>query len=89
MIDAFLLGVIATASFAAGTFFLKFWKRSHDTFFLAFVIFFFTEGGIRIALLFFTKPNEASSWVYVIRLIALILILAAILKKNYGGGRPQ
>jgi uncharacterized membrane protein HdeD (DUF308 family) len=84
MIEAFLLGVIATASFTAGAFFLKFWKRSHDIFFLAFVVYFLTEGGIRVALLFFTRPNEGSPWIYVIRLIALILILAAILRKNYG-----
>jgi uncharacterized membrane protein HdeD (DUF308 family) len=84
MIEAFLLGVIATASLTAGTFFLKFWKKSHDTFFLAFVVYFLTEGGIRIAHLFFARPNEASPWIYVIRLLALILILAAILRKNYG-----
>ena len=33
---------------------------------------------------FFARPNEASPWIYVIRLLALILILAAILRKNYG-----
>jgi len=84
MIEAFLLGVIAAASLTAATFFLKFWKKSHDTFFLAFVVYFLTEGGIRVAHLFFTHPNEGSPWIYVIRLIALILILAAILRKNYG-----
>jgi len=84
MIDVFLLGVIATSSFAAGAFFLKFWRRSRDRFFLAFTVYFVTEGAIRVAHLFFAKPNEASPWVYVIRLIALLLILAAILSKNYG-----
>ena len=89
MIESFLLGVVATASFAAGAFFLKFWTRSHDPFFLAFVVYFLTEGGIRVALLFFARPNEGSPWIYVIRLMALIVILAAILKKNYGGPASQ
>jgi hypothetical protein len=44
MIEAFLVGVIATASLTAATFFLKFWKKSHDTLFLAFVVYFLTEG---------------------------------------------
>jgi hypothetical protein len=87
MIEAFLLGVIATSSFAAGAFFMKFWRRSHDNFFLAFTVYFVTEGGIRTALLFFSKPNEGSPWIYVIRLMALVLILAAILRKNYGTTR--
>ena len=86
MIEAFLLGVIATASFTAGAFFLKFWKKSHDTFFLAFVVYFLTEGGIRVAHLFFAHPNEASPWIYAVRLVALLFILAAILRKNYGTG---
>jgi hypothetical protein len=84
MIEAFLLGVIAAASFTAGAFFLKFWRRSHDNFFLAFVVYFLTEGGIRVAHMFFARPNEANPWIYVVRLMALILILAAILRKNCG-----
>jgi uncharacterized membrane protein HdeD (DUF308 family) len=84
MIEAFLLGAIATASFTAAVFFLRFWRDSHDTFFLAFTVFFLIEGGIRTTLLFFAKPNEGSPWIYLVRLFALILILAAILKKNYG-----
>jgi len=89
MIEAFLLGVIATTSFAAATFFLKFWKRSHDTFFLAFVLYFLAEGAIRIVLLFFAHPNEGKAWIYVIRLVALVVILAAILRKNYGSTMRQ
>ncbi|HEY7097388.1 MAG TPA: DUF5985 family protein [Terriglobales bacterium] len=84
MIEAFLLGVIATASLTAGMFFLKFWKKTHDTVFLAFVVYFLTEGGIRVAHLFFAHPNEASPWIYVIRLMALMIILAAVFRKNYG-----
>lgn len=85
--EAFLLGVVVMASLTAGVYFLKFWKSTHDSFFLAFAAFFFIEGLDRIALLFFTRPNEASPWIYLVRLFALLLILAAILRKNYGEGR--
>ena len=84
MIDAFLLGAIAAASFTACLFFLRFWKDSRDILFLAFAIFFLVEGGNRVALLFFAKPNEGSPWIYGVRLVALILILAAIVRKNSG-----
>jgi len=84
MIEGFLLGVIATASVTAGLFFLKFWRSTRDIFFLAFAFFFFTEAVIRVALLFFTRPNDGNPLIYIIRLFALLVILAAILYKNYG-----
>ncbi len=85
MIEGFLLGVVATASATAALFFLKFWMKSRDVFFLAFATFFLAEAFIRLVVLFFARPNEGSPWIYLIRLFALILILAAILKKNFGG----
>jgi uncharacterized membrane protein HdeD (DUF308 family) len=84
MITAFLLGVIAAFSVIAGVFFVRFWRETHDSFFLAFAAFFFVEAGNRVALLFLTRPNEGSPWIYVIRLVALLIILTAILQKNYG-----
>jgi uncharacterized membrane protein HdeD (DUF308 family) len=84
MITAFLLGVIAAFSLIAGLFFVRFWRETRDSFFLAFAVFFFVEAGNRVALLFLSRPNEGSPWIYVIRLVALLIILAAILHKNYG-----
>jgi len=83
MIEGFLLGVIATASLTAGLFFLRFWKRTRDQLFLAFAAFFFVEAINRIVLLCFKHPNEGSPWIYLIRLVALVILLAAILEKNY------
>jgi hypothetical protein len=84
MIQGFLLGMIATSSVVAGVFFLKFWRRTHDTLFLAFGVAFLVEALNRAAVLFISKPNEGSPWIYVVRLFAFLLILAAILNKNYG-----
>ena len=84
MIVGFLLGVVGTSSAVAGLFFLKFWRETRDVFFLAFAIFFLSEAANRVVLLFFERPNEGSPWIYLIRLFAMLLILAAILHKNYG-----
>jgi hypothetical protein len=84
MVEGFLLGVVATASLTAGLFFLKFWKHTHDSFFLAFAAAFIIEGINRASLLLVERPSEASPWVYLVRLAAFLLILGAILKKNYG-----
>ena len=83
MIQGFLLGVIATASFTAGLFFLKYWRRSHDVLFLAFGAAFVLEAINRASLLFMAHPSEAVTWYYLIRLFAFLIILAGILVKNY------
>ncbi|MCE9553302.1 MAG: DUF5985 family protein [Planctomycetes bacterium] len=82
--EPFLLGVIATASITASLFFLKFWRRTRDSLFFAFALAFFIEGINRTALLFVARPNEGSPWIYLVRLLAFLTILAAILHKNYG-----
>jgi len=84
MIEGFLLGVIATSSLIAGVFFLKFWKKTRDSLFLAFGVAFFVEGLNRCAVLFLAKANEGNPYIYTVRLLAFLLILAAILHKNYG-----
>jgi hypothetical protein len=84
MIESFLLGVIATSSFTAGMFFLKFWKQTHDSLFLAFGAAFLIEALNRCAILFVDKPSEGSPATYIVRLFAFLLILGAILRKNYG-----
>ncbi len=84
MVDGFLLGVIATTSVTAGLFFLKFWKKTRDSLFLAFGASFIIEGLNRCAVLFVQKPNEGSPWIYLVRLLSTLLILVAILRKNLG-----
>ncbi len=84
MIEGFLLGVIATASIIAGIFFLKFWRKTGDSFFLAFAASFFIEGLNRCGVMLLEKPNEGNPWIYLVRLLSFLLILVAILRKNYG-----
>ena len=84
ILQGYLLGFISLASFVAGLFFLKFWKQTRDSLFLLFAIAFFLEGGNRVALLFVAAANEGSPAIYLVRMVAALLILAAILHKNAG-----
>lgn len=85
MINGFLVGVIATSSIAAGLFFLRFWRDTRDSLFLAFGIAFLIEGINRAALISIEHPNEGSPWVYLVRCFAFLIILAGIVNKNRGG----
>lgn len=86
-IEPFLLGMIVTSSLVAGVFFLKFWKETRDSFFLALAVAFLVEGLNRSMTLWFERPNEGSPGTYLLRLLTYALILFAILRKNYGPQR--
>jgi hypothetical protein len=87
MTEGFLLGVICTCSVLAGIFFLKFWRRTRDTLFLAFGIAFLVEGANRAFLLELSNPKQAQPLTYIVRLLASLIILAGILHKNYRSAR--
>lgn len=83
-IEPFLLGVIATTSFIASLFFYKYWKKTRDLLFLSFGVAFLIEAINRTSVIFLKNPSEGSPWTYVVRLVAFLIILAGILRKNYG-----
>ena len=83
----FLLGVIAAASFTATLFFLRFWRETRDPLFAAFGFYFLVEGVNRVMLSTMAHPNEGSPWIYIARLIALLVLLGAIIRKNYPARR--
>lgn len=82
MIEGFLLGVIVTCSFVAAGFFARFWRSTRDVLFLCFAAAFFLEGLNRTAFLFLDKPNAGDAFIYVVRLLSYLIILAAIANKN-------
>lgn len=82
--EGFLLGVIATASAAAGVVFLKYWRKTRDVLFLSFAAAFLIDALDRVWLLTQPHENDASSGYYLVRLISFLIILAGILRKNYG-----
>ncbi|HYP07808.1 MAG TPA: DUF5985 family protein [Bryobacteraceae bacterium] len=85
--EAFLLGLLTAMFLTAAVFFLRFWKETRDRFFLTFAGSFFVEGVSRVALLFVDRPSQPHSIIYVIRMLASLLIVWAILQKNYGKSR--
>jgi hypothetical protein len=81
-INRFLLGALVMACAAAGLFFLRFWRKTHDRLFAIFAVAFWLMG-LNWLLLSFTKSDyEFRPALYLIRLLAFVLILYAILEKN-------
>ena len=76
------MGSIATASWIAGLFFLRFWRETRDRLFLMFAASFWILGITRIGLAFTAQTPEPHTFWYWVRLSAFVLILIAIADKN-------
>jgi len=77
-----LMGAIAAGWLLAGLFFFRFWRQTHDRFFLWFALSFWLEAGNRVALALVTDVGEDNPAFYGVRVVAYGLILLAIWQKN-------
>ena len=78
----FLSGAITLGFLVAALFFLRFWKRTRDSLFIAFAAA-FALLALNQALLVLTDiPVEERSWLYLLRLSAFAIILGSIWSKN-------
>lgn len=82
MMNEMLAGAIAALSLVAGFVFLRFWRSTHDRFFLFFAASFLIEGLNRIILGITGELNENLPVYYIVRLVAYGLILYAVIDKN-------
>ena len=77
-----LLGAIALGTATIGVFFLRFWRDGRDRFFLLFGLSFLVEAVNRGVIALSAHPNEGSPVLYLVRLVAYLLIIAAVWEKN-------
>lgn len=77
-----LTGVVAALSLVAALFFLRFWWRTADRFFLLFAFAFAIDGLSRLIVPAIHVPNEFEPYSYVPRLVTFALIIAAVVLKN-------
>jgi hypothetical protein len=79
-----LAGSVATCALIAALFFLKFWRKTRDRFFLLFSAAFAVDAGSRFAVAVVQISDAAEPMYYLPRLIMFGLILVAIVQKNAG-----
>jgi hypothetical protein len=78
----FLSGTVTLAYLIAAAFFTRFWRKTDDRLFLAFAIafvLFALNQGLAYAI---SVVSEPTSFVYALRVIGFVIILAAIFDKN-------
>jgi hypothetical protein len=82
LMNAFASGMIAMGHATAGYFFWRFWSRTADRLFLMFALTFWLLGILRLLMLVFAQHGE-EHFLYWFRLLAYLLILVAIVQKNW------
>lgn len=78
----FLSGAISLGFLIAALFFLRFWRRTHDSLFATFAIAFGLLGVGQAIQALANITEEERSYIFLIRLVAFTLILIAIIRKN-------
>ena len=78
----FIAGATTMGFFMAGLFFLRFWRNTGETLFLSFAGAFSLLGVAHALLTFSGMPVQERGWIFLVRLAAFVIILAAVAKKN-------
>lgn len=79
---AFVAGGLCVGFLAVGLFFLKFWRRTGEGLFAAFAVAFTLLAANQAAPIVLDIPDEHLGYIYLLRLAAFMLIIAAVLRKN-------
>lgn len=87
--EAFVAGGLAVGLLVVGLFFLRFWTRTRDGLFLSFAVAFWLLAIGQAAPIVMGLAAESRAGVYLLRLAAFGLIIAAILAKNLQAGRGR
>jgi hypothetical protein len=83
-VNLFLAGMVTAGFLASGLYFARFWARSRDSFFLAFTAAFWLLALNQMFVAVVHQPEVNEVWLYLMRVVAFLLIAAAIVRKNAG-----
>ena len=89
MTDDFLGGAIVMGFAIAALMFLKFWRRTREGLFLAFAGSFLLLAATQALLTLGDVPVEERSYLFLLRLAAFLLIIAALGWQNRRGNRAR
>jgi hypothetical protein len=79
-VSEFLTGAAAMAFIGVAGYFYRFWSETRDRFFVWFAFAFLVLAGNQVLKVELGSDNDLA--VYVVRLLAFLLIIAAVIDKN-------
>jgi hypothetical protein len=85
----FLSGMVTAGYLVAALFFFRFWRRTNDSLFANFSIAFLLFASGQFGSILFEGSHDDTTWIFVPRLIGFVLLLVAIVRKNYTPAAPK
>jgi peptidoglycan/LPS O-acetylase OafA/YrhL len=85
----FLSGAVTMGYLVASGFFMRFWRKTADRLFLAFAVAFVLLAANQALALWLGAADERLGYTYLLRVLGFVLILAAIIDKNFAQGRKR
>lgn len=80
----FLAGLITTTFAVCALFFFRYWSRTRDVLFAGFALTFLLLALGETLTVVFTLAPEERTWIYLMRLVAFVILIIAIVRKNMG-----
>jgi hypothetical protein len=89
IINAAVSGGVGVAFAMIGVCFMRFWRSNGSRLFLLFAVAFFLLTVERVLIVLVNPDNELAPYIYSMRLLAFLVIIAAIIDQNRrpSGGR--
>jgi peptidoglycan/LPS O-acetylase OafA/YrhL len=78
----FVGGALTMGYLVLGLCFLKFWRRTRDGLFMMFALAFWLLAASGLAVSVLSGYDSDIGWTYLLRLLAFVLIIIAIVRKN-------
>lgn len=83
--SALISGLVTMGFVVASLFFARFWRRTGDGLFAAFAAAFILLSLNQALTVLLDLEREELGWIYLLRLAAFLLIIFAIIQKNWRG----
>jgi hypothetical protein len=85
----FLSGMVTAGYLVAALFFFRFWRRTRDSLFVNFSIAFLLFASGQFGSIWFDGQHDDSTWIFLLRLAGFVLLLVAIVRKNFTPAAPK
>lgn len=85
----FLSGMVTAGYLVAALFFFRFWHRTKDSLFANFSIAFLLFASGQFGSIWFDGQHDDNTWIFLLRLAGFVLLLVAIVRKNFTPAAPK
>jgi hypothetical protein len=81
--------MVTAGYLVAALFFFRFWLRTNDSLFVNFSIAFLLFASGQFGSVWYEGAHDDNTWIFLLRLAGFVLLLVAIVRKNFRPAAPK